>query len=413
MECRAHRLTPRADLDHGQVMTSHAARAARTDRVDLAIVGAGIVGLGHAVAAQQRGLSIAVIERNERAIGASIRNFGHGCFTAQAGLALRYAETARTRWQQLAKDAGFWLQDAGTVVVARADDEYAVLEDFRARRGEDVVLLDAAAVGERVPTGSDVVGGAWLPRDLRVDPREAIPAITSWLEAGGVRFHWSSAMQEVTPDGVRTSQGLIEADRVVVAVGHDVDRYYPEVAREAELVRCVLHMLRVTNVSGTGGSAAGRIDPAVLSGYSLLRYAGFAPGTDDHGSREGTGNTALEQVRERLAREVPLARQLDLNLMFTQRPDGDLTIGDTHSYARTPEPFQSETADDLILEQTAKLLGVGGLTVRERWRGVYASAREPFLVAAPHPSTRVVSVTSGIGLTTGFGLAEEVIAELF
>ena len=41
-----------------------------SERVDLAIVGAGIVGLAHAVEAVRRGLSVVVVERDERATGA-------------------------------------------------------------------------------------------------------------------------------------------------------------------------------------------------------------------------------------------------------------------------------------------------------------------------------------------------------
>lgn len=100
---------------------------------------------------------------------------------------------------------------------------------------------------------------------------------------------------------------------------------------------------------------------------------------------------------------------MGLNLMFTQRPDGTLTIGDTHTYAATLEPFDDEALDATLLEQTAALLGVRQLTVRERWRGVYGSAPDPFLVAEPAEGVRVVSVTSGVGMTTAFGLASEVL----
>ncbi|HEY3736031.1 MAG TPA: FAD-dependent oxidoreductase, partial [Jatrophihabitans sp.] len=54
---------------------------------DLVVVGAGIVGLGHAAAALRRGLSVVVLERDSRAVGASVRNFGHVCTTPQSGQA--------------------------------------------------------------------------------------------------------------------------------------------------------------------------------------------------------------------------------------------------------------------------------------------------------------------------------------
>src|SRR4051812_27116208 len=97
---------------------------------DLVVVGAGIVGLAHAVDAAARGLSVAVVERDERATGASVRNFGHGCVTAQDGEALAYALAARELWLRLGREAGFWAEATGTLVVARAEDELTVLEEF-------------------------------------------------------------------------------------------------------------------------------------------------------------------------------------------------------------------------------------------------------------------------------------------
>ncbi|MEV0612171.1 TIGR03364 family FAD-dependent oxidoreductase [Nonomuraea sp. NPDC050404] len=364
------------------------------DSADLVVVGAGIVGLAHAVDAVRRGLSVAVVERDERAVGASVRNFGHGCFTAQSGDALRYATAARAAWLDLAKEAGIWLGDGGTVVVARADDEYAVLEEFSAARDGQAVLLDGREVADRVPVGPGVVGGAWLPMDLRVDPRQAVHAIAAWLARRGVRFHWAASARLVEPGAVITGRGRIDAGRVVVAIGHHVDRLFPDLAERAGLRRCALHMLRVADPHGR------RVDPAVLTGFSLLRYDGF------------TACPTGPALRARLTAEHPELVGIGLNLMFTQRPDGDLTIGDTHAYGGTFDPFRDDTLDRHVLAETARLLGADRLVVRERWRGVYASAPEPFLIAAPMAGVRVVSVTSGIGMTTALGLAPEVLDDL-
>lgn len=362
--------------------------------VDLVVVGAGIVGLAHAFEADARGQSVVVVERDARAVGASVRNFGHGCVTAQSGPALDYAMQARSRWTQLGKNAGFAVSEAGALVLARAADELAVLGEFGQARGDDVVLLSAAETSRRAPFAAGVIGGAWFPLDLRIDARAAVAAIAAWLVEQGVRFYWDTSVTGVETGVVHTSRGAIRARRSVVCVGHDVDRLFPDLAAAHGVQRCALRMLRVRDPHGRP------IDPAVLTGHSLLRYSGFA------------GCPSLPAVRGRLADESPSAVSAGLNLMFTQRPDGSLTVGDTHDYDRTLSPFTDERHDELVLAETAGLLGVPRLDVLERWRGVYASAPEPFLVAAPTADVRVVSVTSGVGMTTALGLAPTVLDAL-
>jgi len=364
------------------------------DTADVVVIGAGIVGLAHAYRAVERGLSVVVIERDQWATGASVRNFGHGCLTAQHGTALDFGSASRADWLALAKTAGFWLREGGTVVAARAEDEYAVLTEFADLRGDQVRLLSAAEVADRASLGPEVIGGAEFPMDFRVDPREAVHAIARHLAAAGVRFHWATTAHLIEPGEVTTSRGLVRGDSVIVTVGHDVDRHFPELAQRHAIQRCELHMLRVADPHHR------TVDPAVLTGFALLRYEGFA------------SCRSLPAVRSRLDSEHAELTRIGLNLMFTQLPDGDLTIGDTHHYATTVDPYRGEDLDDRVLAASASLLGVAELTVRERWRGVYAAAPDPFLVAEPADGVRVVSVTSGIGMTTAFGLATSVIDTL-
>lgn len=368
-----------------------------TKHYDLAIVGSGIVGLGHAVAALRRGLTVAVVDRASSVAGASVRNFGHLCITGQEGEARAYAELARELWLTLAPEAGFWLRESGTVVVAQEADELAVLEEFRERRGgHDVRMLTTAQVRERVPVADGVaVGGAFLPADLQVDPREAAPAIVRWLEAHGADFFWQTAVVGVESGSLQTTRGRLRADAIVVAVGHDVDALFPGIAEAHGVRRCGLDMLLVD------AELERPLSAPLLTGWSLVRYSGFAR------------TPSAAALRERLAAEHPELAALDLNQMYTQRPDGGLIIGDTHYRGADVPPFQSEEAFELLLDAARRLFGPGRLRVRERWQGVYASAPDEFLVATPAPGIRVVSVTTGIGMTTGLGLADRVVEELF
>ena len=97
---------------------------------DVLIVGAGVVGLAHAALAHQAGLSVTVIDRDRRAIGASIRNFGHACITAQHGELYDLAQAGRRHWLGFADKAGFWAAEAGALVVTATETELQVLREF-------------------------------------------------------------------------------------------------------------------------------------------------------------------------------------------------------------------------------------------------------------------------------------------
>lgn len=363
---------------------------------DLIVVGAGIVGLAHAVAAVERGMSVTLVERDDRAVGASVRNFGHACITAQTGEALRFAERARRTWLHLGERAGFDAAECGTVVVARSAEETAALEELADSRGPDAVrmLTPAETVAAAPVSAGGLHGGALLPRDLRVDQRRAAAAIAEWLAAQpGVRVLWSTPVLGVEDGLVRTGRGPLRGDRVVVCAGHDLDRILPETAETAGLRRCVLQMLQLR--------APGlRLNPALLTGTSMLRYPALA---------ETEGARAL---RERFRDQRPELLDASVNHMLTQLPGGDLVVGDTHTYARTPDPWSSEDFDRLLLAETRALLGRDDLAVVRRWQGVYAAADGEFLRTRVSPGVTAVAVTSGIGMTTAFGLAPTVVDSL-
>jgi glycine/D-amino acid oxidase-like deaminating enzyme len=112
-------------------------------KYDLAVVGAGIVGLAHAWLAAKSGLSVVVIDRDPRCVGASIRNFGFITVTGQRdGDTWRRARRSRDLWQDIAQQANIPICHQGLTLVAQRPEALAVLEAFKeTRMGEECRLL--------------------------------------------------------------------------------------------------------------------------------------------------------------------------------------------------------------------------------------------------------------------------------
>ena len=367
---------------------------------DLAVVGAGIVGLAHALAAVRRGKRVVVIDRDAQANGASIRNFGFVTATGQErGEVWQRARRSCEIWAEIAPQAGIAIEQRGLAVVARRPEALAVLEAFLSTEmAGGCTLLSPAAARTRLPMlAADGIAGVMLSEgELRVESRLAIPALARWLEeAHGVAFRRETLVRQVVPPRIETSSGSIEAEACIVCPGDDVLSLYPERIAAYSVTKCKLHMMRTE-------PAPWRLPAAVMSDLGIARYAGYA----------ALPEAAALAVR--LAAEQPAHLANGVHLIVVQGRDGALVIGDSHHYGATPDPFAPERVDALILDEFAHVFGAPAPAIAERWTGIYASAPgRTMFVDRPSDAVRIVMVTSGTGASTAFAIAEEVVAGLY
>src|ERR1700761_1816150 len=95
------------------------------------VIGAGIVGLATARALASRGYGVTVFERNEQAVGASIRNFGMIWPIGQAtGPLYDRAMLSRSIWKQVCTEAGIWHNEVGSLHLAYHDDELQAIKEY-------------------------------------------------------------------------------------------------------------------------------------------------------------------------------------------------------------------------------------------------------------------------------------------
>jgi len=367
---------------------------------DLVVVGAGILGLSCALAAARRNLNVLVIERHGRALGASVRNFGLITVTGQDPqrvwpLALR----TRDVWVEVAAKAAIPLLQRGVWIPAQRPESAAVLEAFmRTDTAQGCELLTAAAARSKCPQlqTRNLQAALWSPHDLRVESREAIPALADWLSrAHGVKFLWETEVRAIDTPIIQTSHGPVSATAVVVCPGDELETLYPEHMRAARVSRCTLRMMRLDSPGFT-------LPGTLMSDQSMIRYGGFAELPE------------AAALRQRLQSEQPEYLQNGIHLLIAQSADGSLVVGDSHHYDPAPRMFADERIYELLGDEYCAVTGQQPPPVRERWTGTYAVADGgPTLIESPSPQVRLVMVTSGIGASTGFAVGEQVIAELF
>ena len=366
---------------------------------DLAVVGGGIIGLAHAYAAAKLGMRVALIERDSRANGASIRNFGFITVTGQErGDSWQLARRTRDIWADLAPQVGLTVEQRGLLLTARSTEAVAVIQAFlKTEMGEDCRLVEPEEFRKQAQGlgGSDLQGALHSPHELRVESRTAFPALTAWLqEALGVVIFNETVVFAATPPRLHTSRGIIEAGATVVCPGDDFVTLYPERIAGYALQKCRLSMLKL-------GNPGFRLSSALMSDLSLTRYRGYA---------------ALPEARAleaKLRLEQPSHYEHGVHLIVAQGGDGALIVGDSHHYDHLPAPFAPAEAEQAILDEYSRATGRQAPPVLERWTGVYATAADrTYLIDTPEPDVRLVIVTSGTGASTCFGIAEKVVGEL-
>ena len=374
-----------------------------TKSADVAIVGAGIIGLAHAYVAAKAGRKVSVFERNPAASGASVRNFGMiWPIGLPPGMLYETALRSREIWRELLNEAQLPYLPTGSLHAAYREDEAAVAREFAERSkplGYKCEWLDAAATLEKTSAirAEGLLGALWSPTEMSVDPRQVIARIPQFLsERYGVIFHFNSAVIEADTKALQTHDQRCEANLIIVASGDDFQTLFPRLFAEAGVTRCKLQMVRTTQQPENW-----QLGPSLAFGLSFRHYPTFSI------------CDSLAELKARVAHEMPEFDQWHIHVMASENSARQITLGDSHEYGLAVDIFDRTRINDLILQYAREYLRVPELRIAETWHGVYAKhAEKPFLRLTPVDGVHVVIVTSGIGMTLSFGLAEQTFGEL-
>lgn len=216
---------------------------------DVAVVGAGIIGLATARKLLERrpDLGVAVLEKEER-IGA--HQTGHnsgvlhaGVYYAPGSLKARLCVRGKAELERFAEERAIPFERCGKVIVARSTGELGRMETLRQRAvGNGLAGVRTLSPGELAEIEPNVVGAGALhvPETAIIDFARVASALADELAGAGATLHLGHrvlGLHEHMPSGLKvgTSRGDVVARHAIVCAGLHSDRLRPRGAGRPDL----------------------------------------------------------------------------------------------------------------------------------------------------------------------------------
>ncbi|MBL4676722.1 MAG: TIGR03364 family FAD-dependent oxidoreductase [Mucilaginibacter sp.] len=365
------------------------------------VIGAGIVGLATIRALAIRGYKVTVFERNERAVGASIRNFGMVWPIGQpTGPLFERALLSRSIWKQVCTEANIWHDEVGSLHLAYNDDELEVMQQYADAdaSARDCALLSPKQALQKSPAvnTNGLKGALWSGTEMIIESREAIGNVAAYLaEKYGVVFHWNTAISEVKTNTVRTGTQSYSADEIFICSGTEFETLYPELFAAAPITKCKLQMMRMVAQPNNW-----RIGPSLCGSLSMVHYPGFQVAS------------SLPALRARYEDQYAEYLKWGIHVMVSQNQYGELTVGDSHEYGLVHDPFDKDFINKMIIDYLHSFTNLKDTRIIQTWNGIYAKLTngETELVLEAQPGVTIINGLGGNGMTLSFGLCEQLIA---
>lgn len=365
------------------------------------IIGAGIVGLATARALAIRGYKVTVFERNERAIGASIRNFGMIWPIGQAtGSLYERAMLSRSIWKELCVEANIWHDEVGSMHMAYHADELEVIHEYIAANNEhrDCSFLSPEQALQKSPAVNPdgLKGALFSGEEMIIESRVAVGQVAKYLAAKyDVSFYWNTAISEIAYPSVTSGKRSWEADEIFVCSGADFETLYPELFSSTQITKCKLQMMRLVPQPDEW-----RIGPSLCGGLSMIHYPGFqvAP--------------SLPALRSRYEAQYAEYLKWGIHVMVSQNGSGELTIGDSHEYGLVHDPFDKAFINEMIISYLHTFANFKDWKLSQSWHGILPRMTDgrTELIIEIEPGVTLINGLGGNGMTLSFGLCEQFVA---
>lgn len=380
------------------------------DRVDVVVIGGGIIGASTALELAERGLKVALCEKGGIGHEQSSRNWGWVRISRRDPRELPLMAHALTLWDGLAarinKDVGY---TRSGILFACADDK-AYDEHERWKRNLEphninAHMVSGAELGKLLPEVNRlrVKGALYTPDDGRAEPQQVAPAIAEAARAKGAFILTECAVRGIERSagrvsGVITERGTIACSSVVLAGGAWSSLFCSPLSVHLPQLKVLNSVIRTTPMEGGPESAIWTADFAVRK-------------RQDGGYTVASGHENIADIVPdsfRYARQFWPAFQKEhasLSFRLGQRffqeamtpRSWAMDEASPFEYRRVLDPVPSISQSNRALENLAKAFPVfGNVRVAQRWAGMIDVTPDAVPVISP------VDAIPGFFIATGF-----------
>lgn len=375
-----------------------------TTKFDLIVVGGGILGTFHAYHALKKGLTVALLEKNSKPQGATVRNFGQ---IVPSGMDIKWQNFGRESlaiYNELQAQTDLTIRKNGSVYIASNDEELQLINELyeinKNNDYESVLLSKSDCINKYDGLRSDYCkGGLFFPQELSVDSAEMIIKLHTLLkEKLALKIFYNTTVLETYEDDHEctavTSDGTeFNASKIIICGGHEFKTLYPTVFNESDLEVSKLQMLQ------TKPQGIYSLQGNILTGLSIRRYEAFEE------------CASFEKIKS-LEDPNSFEKKFGVHILFKQALDGSIILGDSHEYADAKDSDNlgydlNMEIDEFMINEAKKIIDLPTYEIQRRWFGVYSQCKtKDIFEHNPSPNIHIVTGIGGKGMTGSGGFSK-------
>lgn len=381
------------------------------NKYDLIVVGGGVLGTFHAYHAAKKGLSVAVLEKNSKPQGATVRNFGQ---VVPSGMNQKWQNLGRESlaiYKEIQSQFDITIRQKGTVYLASNDEEVQLIEELNQINKNNSYQSKLLTKKECLDTYSGLrsdycKAGLFFPEEVTVEPRTMILRLQDFMTKNQqVTFSYNTTIiniNEVNEEVVVTSsQGEeFKASKVIVCNGSDFKILYPSIYNTSDLVVSKLQMMQTVPQKNY------KLEGSILTGLTIRRYEAFeeCPSWKSIKSKENQDS---------------FEKKYGVHILFKQATDGSVILGDSHEYAAAKNIDDlgfdlNDEIDGFMLTEAKKIIDLPTYKIKHRWAGFYSQCKtKDIFEYTVSKNVHIVTGIGGKGMTGSAGYSKEKINKIF